>query len=193
MNKRPFILGDSVHSKELVKLGFSDRLLTTPDDCETYLKHCKKYNMKFLKGSYGTIVHKDFDKYFKKSKSYKMRCKLACINEETGRSKLDLHLDHTNLFKSKIFKDVYLLTSSPYYTSVIDIINQVKDYPYDVYAMHPNFLDYHIFATHSKMNPLFDLSYCYTNASREQMYEIDKTIFEDIGLFHAFVGLWKVR
>lgn len=187
---RQFTVADSKYAKELVKLGFSDRLLTTPEDCETYVKHCNKYNMKFLKGSYGTIVHKDFGKYFKESNSRKIRCKLACINEETGRSKIDLSLDHTNLFKSKIEKDVYILTSSPYYTSPMDIQKETVDYPYSVYAIHPVFLDYHIFTTHSEMmHPFYDLSYAYTNANDEQMYEIDKTIYEDLGLYHSFLKI----
>lgn len=188
MNKRPFILGDSIHSKELVKLGFSDRLITTPEDCETYLNHCKKYDMKFLKGSYGTIVHKDFNKYFKESNSHKMRCKLACTNEVTGKSKLDLRLDHTNLFKSKIFKDVYILTSSPYSGLDMDIINTLRDYPYDSYIINPNFLDYHIFIRDPGeiRPPLRNVNYAFTNAAPEQIIQINKIILEDTGVFLAF-------
>lgn len=185
---RPFIVADSEYADELIKLGFSDRLLTTPEDCKTYVEHCNNYNMKFLKGSYGTIVNENFDKYFKESKSNKMKRELMGITE-TGRRKFNIDFDHVNLFRSTIDKRVYILTSSPYYTSTLDIMQESTDYPYNVYAINPLFLDYHIFTTHTKMHPLYDMSYCYTNATDEQMYNIDKTIFEDIRLFHSFVKI----
>lgn len=192
-----FTVSDSKYSDELIKLGFSDRLITTPEDCKTYLEHCNKYNMKFLKGSYGTLVHNDFDKYFKyipvrNDDEYEIYQKIICGKGLDGDYRVDgvnLQLDHTNLFESKLYDGVYIVTSSPYYTHISDMCKRIENYPYSVYAVHPNFLDYHIFTTHTKMHPLYDLSYCYTNANDEQMYEIDKTIYEDLGLFTPFVKI----
>ena len=146
MNK--FTINNCKHAKELIKLDWPENLLIGPDDCETYLKHCETYNMKFLKGSYGTIVHKQFNKYFKyissrNDKEYEIQQKLTCGNGLEGNYKVkgvNLDLDHVNLFQSKKYKDVYMVTSSPYNRLQTD---GIKDYPYGAYIIHPNFLDYH--------------------------------------------------
>ncbi len=183
-----FTVSDSKYSDELIKLGFSDRLITTPEDCKTYLEHCNKYNMKFLKGSYGTIVHNRFNDYFKKSSSHKKEMEIKCANEFIGKSNINLPLDHTNLFKSKIDKSVYILTSSPYGSLDMNIINALRNYPYDSYIINPNFLDYYAFIRRvSEMRPpLWNVNYAFTNAPPEQIIEINKVIFEDIGVFLAF-------
>lgn len=175
-----YTISDNIHSKELVKLGFPKNLCTSPESCGIMLNHCKKYDMKFLKGSYGTLVHKDFDKYFKVSKSNKIRDLLKCkdLNEE-----INLPLDHVNLFKSKIEDDVYILTSSPYASLNVNMFNRIKNYPHSIYAIHPNFLDYIAFIDRGPLgamrNPLSDVNYAFTNASSEQILNINKVIYDD--------------
>lgn len=191
---RPFTVADSKYADELIKLGFSDRLITTPEDCKRYVEHCNKYNMKFLKGSYGTLVHKQFTNYFKISTSNKMRRKLQCINENTGRTNTSIHFDHTNLFKSTLWKDVYVLTSSPYNSLSISVMDTLQDYPYDVYVINPNFLDYHTFIGRSDCemrHPLWDVNYLFTNAFESQIADIEKTICETINgrVFPVFVKI----
>ena len=188
MNK--FTINNCKHAKELIKLDWPENLLIGPDDCETYLKHCETYNMKFLKGSYGTIVHKQFNKYFKyislrNDKEYEIQQKLTCGKGLEGNYKVkgvNLDLDHVNLFQSKKYKDVYMVTSSPYNRLQTD---GIKDYPYGAYIIHPNFLDYHGFIERfafKMRHPLWDVNYAFTNATEEQLYEIGKQMMEDKSL-----------
>ena len=178
---------DSKYAKELVKLGFSEKLLCSPESCEIWLKHCEKYNMKFLKGSYGTMVHKNFNKYFKESKSNKIRDQLTCKDELINGEKIELPLDHTKLFKSIQEEDVYILTSSPYSSLNANLINNLKNYPYDVYVIHPNFLDYTAFVDNGPVgrlrHPLSEVNYAFTNASPEQMLNINKTLYDELNTF----------
>lgn len=180
-----YTVSDNIHSKDLVKLGFPKDLCTSSESCEILLEHCKKYDMKFLKGSYYTLVHKDFDKYFKVSKSNKIRELLTCkdLNEN-----INLPLDHVNLFKSKIEDDVYILTSSPYDPSLnINLFNQIKSYPYSIYVIHPNFLDYAAFVDRDPVgalrNPLSNMNYAFTNASADQILNINQVIYGDLDTF----------
>ena len=186
-DKKMFTVKDSEYKKELVKLGFSERLLCSPKSCKIWVEHCKKYNMKFLKGSYGTMVHKEFDKYFKNSKSNKIRDQLTCKDKLVNSKIIELRLDHTNLFKSKIEDDVYILTSSPYTSLNANLINDFKNYPYDVYVIHPNFLDYYAFVDKEPVgrlrHPLSEVNYAFTNASPEQMLNINRAIYEDLNTF----------
>ena len=181
-----YTVSDNIHSKDLVKLGFPKNLCTSPESCEIFLQHCEKYDMKFLKGSYGTLVHKDFDKYFKVSKSNKIMDLLKC---KDSNEEINLPLDHVNLFKSKIEDDVYILTSSPYASLNVNMFNQIKDYPYSIYAIHPNFLDYIAFvdrdSSDALRNPLENINYAFTTASIEQMLHINKVIYD--GSLDSFV------
>jgi len=186
-DKKMFSVKDSEYKKELVKLGFSERLLCSPENCKIWVEHCEKYNMKFLKGSYGTIVHKNFNKYFKNSKSNKIRDQLTCKDKLVNGEKIELPLDHTNLFNSKLEENVYILTSSPYATLNANLINNLKNYPYDVYVIHPNFLDYHAFVDEGPVGklrpPLKEVNYAFTNASPEQILNINIAIYDDLGIF----------
>lgn len=177
-----YTISDNIHSKELVKLGFPKNLYTSPESCGILLNHCKKYDMKFLKGSYGTLVHKDFDKYFKVSKSNKIRDLLKCKEND----EINLPLDHVNLFKSKIEEDVYILTSSPYASLNMNMFNRIKNYPYSIYTIHPNFLDYIAFVDKGPVgvlrHPLEDINYAFTNASLEQILNINKVIYDGLDL-----------
>ena len=191
--RNAFIISDCKCAKELIELGWDDRLLIKPSDCKLYLEHCKRYNMKFLEGSYGTIVHKHFDKYFeyvgvRTDEEYEIQQKLTCekgLNEDYRVYGVYLDLDHTNLFKSKLHDDVYMLSSSPYGTLSGESIKLLKHYPYNVFVINPNFLDYHGFIGRFDMkmrHPLVDVNYAFTNATEEQMFEIEKQMMEDKSL-----------
>lgn len=184
-----YTIRDNKHRKELTELDFSENLLCTPEDCELWLNHCKEYNMKFLKGSYGTLVNKDFNKFFKKSNNRKMKDLLTedCI---------DSLLDHTNLFKSKDVEDTYILTSSPYMVLRSNVFKMLEEYSYNVYVIHPLFLDYYVFPRRSIVNkcsivrhPLLDVNYMFTNAFQEDILEINKSIDSITGLGYPFWGV----
>lgn len=184
-----YIVANSKHAKDLIKLDFPDRLCASPESCENWLAHCKKYNMKFLKGSYGTVVHKDFNEYFKNSKSDKIRKELSCEDILIDGEKISLPLDHTNLLKSKIDNNVYILTSSPYYELNLDLIESIKNYPHDVYVINPNFLDYYSFIdepSEKLRHPLDGINYAFTNASETQIKSINDAIYNGTGLFGVF-------
>ena len=181
-----YSIKNSKYAKQLVKLGFSEKLLCSPESCEIWLEHCKKYDMKFLKGSYGTLVHKNFNKYFKVSKNNKIIDQLSCKDRLGVGEKINLLFDHTNLFNS-IEKDIYILTSSPYISLNANLINNLNNYPYDVYVIHPNFLDYTAFVDGGPVgrlrHPLNEVSYAFTNASYEQMLDINKAIYNELDTF----------
>ena len=184
-SNKMFSVKDSEYKSELVKLGFSERLLCSPESCERWVEHCKKYNMKFLKGSYGTMVHKNFNKYFKEAKSNKIKEQLMCKYDD--EVKIDSLFDHTMLFKSKIEKDAYILTSSPYAYLNENIFNQIRNYPYDIYVIHPNFLDYSAFVDNNPVgalrSPLSNINYAFTNASPEQILNINTVIYDELETF----------
>ena len=183
-----YTVANSKHAKELIKLDFPENLCATPESCENWLNHCQRYDMKFLKNSYGTLVHKDFNRYFKNSNSLKTRNKLTCKNELINGEKISLPLDHTNLLKSKIDNDVYILTSSPYHDLNAYIINCIKNYPYDTYVIHPNFLDYYSFVdepSEKLRHPLNNINYAFTNATEAQIQIINDAIYKDTGLFNV--------
>lgn len=181
-----YTVSDNIHSKDLVKLGFPKNLCTSPESCEILLEHCKKYDMKFLKGSYGTLVHNDFNKYFKVSQNNKIEDLLKCKDILIDGEPLNLPLDHIKLFKSKIEDDVYILTSSPYDSLNRNMFNRIKDYPYSVYIVHPNFLDYISFVDMGPVGalrqPIENINYAFTNASPEQMLNINKVIYDNLDL-----------
>lgn len=182
-----FLISDCKCADELIKLDWPENLIISPEDCKIYLEHCNRYNMKFLEGSYGTIVHRQFDKYFKyisirDDEEYEIQQKLTCGKGLDGNYKVKgvvLDLDHVNLFQSKKYKDVYMVTSSPYNRLKV---GGIKDYPYGAYIIHPNFLDYHGFIERFDLkmrHPLWDVNYAFTNATEEQLYEIEKEMLED--------------
>ena len=196
---RPFTVADSKYADELIKLGFSDRLITTPEDCKRYVEHCNKYNMKFLKGSYGTLVHKNFEKYFEyidgSDEEYEIKQKLSCRKGLDGDYRIpevSLVLDHVNLFKSKMEEEVYVLTSSPYGPLDSTILTNLKNYPYGAYVIHPNLLDYYGFVgrfDNKLRNPLWDINYAFTNATLDQIRNIVKEVDEGTGIFLSFLPL----
>lgn len=182
-----YTVENSKHSKELIKLGFPKTLYTSPESCEILLEYCKQYDMKFLKGSYGTLVHKNFDNYFKVSQSNKIKKLLKCEDELIDGKSINLPLDHINLFKSKIDDEIYILTSSPYDSLNMNMFHRINNYPYSIYMIHPNFLDYIAFVDDDPVgtlrNPLSNLNYAFTNASAEQILNINKVIYDDLDMF----------
>ena len=176
---------DCEKADELINIyDFPPNLLVDNEYCEKIYGHCKKYGMKFLKGSYGTIVHKDFDKQFKTiSKGFDH------LEDETIKDKV---LDHSNLIQCKQNKDITLLTSSPYLTLREDRFGIFLNYPYKVYVINPNYLDYIEFARqfYGKVRvPMQYMNYAFTDACEVDMMVLNDHIYEETGLFPTFLPL----
>lgn len=164
---RPFLVKDSKYSNVLQRRGFPSTLCASEYSCEKWANFCKKSNMKFLKGSYGTLVHKNFEKYFDRFKRFKQL-----------QDRLDLPdyvLDHANGLISKI-NDVDIITSSEHYISY----NFLCDYPHSIYIINGNFLEDYRF---TRMN------LAYTDAPQENIDEINQTIYKDTGIWKTFTQL----
>ena len=186
-----FTLGMSKYANKLVELGFSDRLCCTSEDCQKYLEYCQENNMVWFDDSYGTIVHKDFHKYFKKAdrsddKGYSVWQKLS-LKEKGYMFRI---LDHSNFIQT-IDENEYMITSSPYMTLDVNVLKNLITYPYDIYVIHPNFLNYHRFILRESniKHPLDEVSYAFTNISDEKMKKLNVKISKEIGIFHAFVKI----
>lgn len=186
-----FTLGMSKYADELIKLGFSDRLCCNEENCKQYLDYCTKYNMVWFNNSYGTIVHKDFDKYFKEAdrnsdEGFKMWQDLS-LKEKNYMFAL---LDHTN-FICTVDTNEYIITSSPYQTLDDNILQNLMKYPYNVYIIHPRFLNYHVFVSRFMdiEHPLYGVNYAFTKISNEDIWELNMKISEDINIFPAFVKI----
>ena len=184
------LLKNTKYAKELRELGFSNGLYCSSEDCEKYLNYCKENNMIWFNDSYGTIVHKDFGRYFFE----------VSLNDEEEynlfkeyQKGLSEHktLDHVNFLINKHNDDnVYILTSSPYFVANTD---NFTNYKYHVYVIHPQLLTYHAFIAKEDdkalENPLCNVSYAFTNASDDEMAFINKILYEDLGIFMAFVKI----
>ena len=195
MPRKHYTIADSKYADELIKLDFPENLITSAEDCEVYHNHCNKYTMKFLNGSYGSLVHQKFDKYFKvcaiDDELFEIQQKLSCkdgLGTNYHVEGVYLPLDHLNLLQSKHYKDVYILTSSPYGSLDKNILKTLNQYPYDSYIINPNFLDYHGFIGRvSEIRPpLWDVNYAFTNGNPEDIIEINHKIYDDIKVFLAF-------
>ena len=177
------LLYEYEHAEELIRLGFSPNLYANHDFCEKILDHCNRYDMKFLEHSYGTIVHKDFNKYFKLISFDKAR-HLMPKNGELA--------DHINALQCKTNKNIKMITTSPYLTFHRGIYSFIEEYPYDVYALNPNFMDYMAFATgnHKIVRlPFMDITYAFTDADAEELEELNKAIYKDINIFPTFIPI----
>ena len=176
-----YTIKDNKHCNELKKMGFSENRLCSPEMCENLYIHCKMYNMRFLKESYGTIVCKGFNKIFRKASNYKKK-------EELKEGLVRSILDHTNFLKV-VHEDIYLLTSSPYNRlDVKKIMEVVRDYPHEIYAVNPQLLDYTGYIEHGYglRNPLRYTNFAFTDTSREDMDWLNKTCLEELGIYDAF-------
>lgn len=180
-------LQDCKQGNELINLGFPENLLVDDEDCERLLEHCKKHDMEFLKGSYGTIVHKSFNKHFKKTeKDY------GHLADKTLKGRI---LDHSNLMQYNGEDEIVILASSPYMTLDESVFKDLMEYPYSAYAINPNFLDYIEFARQSYgkvRNPVSNINYAFTEATSSQMLKLNEEIHKDIGVFPTFIPL-KVK
>lgn len=164
-----FILGMSKYSEKLIGLDFSPRLICEPEDCKIWYEYCTEHNMKFLKDSYGSLVNKDFDKYFKVIDDDKIYDKLT---ESMFEEIPNQFLDHKNLIQSRFDKSVYILTCSPYHILHDKDIRMLQECKYSTYIINPLLLNYYGFMTPVNRHPLWEMNYAFTNASEEQMYEI---------------------
>lgn len=178
------VKNDDEYGEKLIKLDFPARLLGEHEDCEAWYNHCISNDMKFLKGSYGTLVNKDFNKYFKLSRK---QSAIDEIREEIP----DSLLDHTNLFKSKIFRDVYVLTSSPYSDLTGETVADLGKLNVKTAIFNPKFLDYYGFISSTNGHPLCDVNYMFTFASSLQLQEIKRIIYETLGMLHPFELLFE--
>lgn len=172
-------VGTCGYAEKLGKYGFSENLCSNKEQCEEWLNFCKKNNMIWLEDSYGTLVHKDFNKHFSRigyrsDKSIEeledARIRLGIINE---RYDVLVTVNHSNVIKSKV-NGCYFVTSMPkYYSQWVEIEN----YPYQVFIIHPSLLeDYWLGET----------NLAYGNVTFDEMAEINKRIYEDIGIYRAF-------
>lgn len=182
-------ISKSKYAKKLHALDFPN-LFCGESDPELYLKHCEMYDMKFLKGSYGTIVHKDFKDFFRRKKG--MICedvKKELVSDTNARELLD----HYNVLESRHFPRKYVVTSSPYNDLEKDTRDILEDYPYQAYIINPNFLDYHAFIIEEckrprLRNPLDSPNFAFTKLSTKEMGIINDAIYDRTGIFNAF---WK--
>lgn len=167
-------VGSLGYAKKLGRYGFSDRLCSDKTQCEEWLDFCKKNNMVWFGNSYGTLVHKDFEKHFIRldgttDKITEAQIELGVMDDNYNTL---ISLNHRNVIKSKV-NGTYLVTSSPNY---IDW-NTIEKYPYSVYIIHPSLLeDYNLNG--------INLAFC--NLSYDERYEINKAIYDDIGIYGAF-------
>lgn len=154
------------YAKQLSKYGFPNNLCTYPSQCEKWIEFCQKCDMKWLKGSYGTLVHKNFDRHFTTVKSRSL-AEQDLIEELYPRD-----ANHSNIIKSKV-TDTIMITSSPNY---IDL-SLLENYPYDIFIIHSSLLEDYA------MNKI-NLAYC--NASLNEIDHINDAIYNTIGLYGAF-------
>lgn len=168
-------VGSLGYARKLGKYGFSDRLCSNKTQCEKWLSFCKKNNMVWFENAYGTLVHKKFNNHFVRldgSNGNERTNAEIELNIMDSRYNQLIRLNHSNILKSKI-NGTYIVTSSPNYVDW----NQIENYPYSVYIIHPSLLeDYNLNG--------INLAFC--NLSYDEMYEINKAIYEDIGIYGAF-------
>ena len=182
-------IGVSKYSKALHDLDFPN-LICEEREPELYWKHCEMYDMKFLKGSYGTIVHKDFKDFFKRRRGLKAEDVTKELVSDTNAREL---LDHCNVLESRHFPGKYVVTSSPYNDLEKDTRDILEEYPYQAYIINPNFLDYHGFIIEvckrpRLRNPLDSPNFAFTKLSTKEMGIINDAIYDRTGIFNAF---WK--
>ena len=198
-------------AKELIKLDFPEKLISSPDNCNL-LSYCKRHEMRFLRKSDAILVHKKFYNHFKISECIKMRNKLSLKGHLYEKENIKLPLENINLLKSKTDEKVFILLSSPSRDLNIHIINELKNYTYDIYFIHPYYLDKstfiedrinnpkegldHIFQEERKNPdhiiaedlrlPLRNINYAFTNASESQIQNMNEKIYQDTGLAYVF-------
>lgn len=178
---------NSKYGEKLIEMNFSPNLCASPNDCEDWYNHCKEKNMVFLKGSYGTLVHKDFTKYFQRSKTDKT------VHELLGIPKSESFggLDHQNKFYFKPDSSIKMITSSPYNGYAPYLFQGLKYSDYSLYVIHPNLLDYYAFVcrTDSKYDkhPLAELNYAFLK--KDDADYLNEFFKDELNMYWAFVLL----
>jgi len=186
-NNRNYTIRDSSYAKELIKLGFDKDRLTSPEGSERLFKYCTNHNMKFLKGSNGLLIHKDFDKYFTLTTSSKKWDELSGIS---NTDKCVIPLDHANLFRCKLDKSIYMLTSSPYGWLDYHIMDGLRKYEYDTWIINPSLLNYYGFVENTQVyHPLNLVNYMFTDSPQGKINEIASSIREGTGIQSLFVKI----
>ena len=170
------------YSKELIELDFPEKLLASPES-GNLLEYCKKHDMKYLKKSDGLLVNVKFDKHFKVSECIKMRNKLSRKGHLYDKEDIKLPLENINLLRSKTEEKVFILISSP--LEDMDMIDAFKKYPYDIYVIRPDFLDYYAFIEESSRQEE-KVNYAFTNAEQSQIQHVNEMIYQDTGLSDVF-------
>ena len=156
------------YAKKLGRYEFPSNLCSTKELCEKWLDFCKRNKMKWLEGSYGTLVHKEFDKYFTNTKRETERDILTELGFYDDASLLN----HSNSLESNI-NDVIMVTSSPNYLEM----NRIKNYPYTVFIIHPSLLEDYT---------LSGINIAFANMTWNELMEINEAIYEGIGIYGAF-------
>ena len=170
------------YSKELIELDFPEKLLASPES-GNLLEYCKKHDMKYLKKSDGLLVNVKFDKHFKVSECIKMRNKLSRKGHLYEKEDIKLPLENINLLRSKTEEKVFILISSP--LEDMDMIDAFKKYPYDIYVIRPDFLDYYAFIEEGSRQEE-KVNYAFTNAKQSQIQHVNEMIYQDTGLSDVF-------
>lgn len=166
-------VGSLGYAKKLGKYGFSDRLCSCKEQCEEWLDFCKKNDMVWFEGSYGTLVHKKFKNHFKRIVEDEHDVLNVLGIEDYNYQKL-FPLNHSNVLESK-YTGVRFVTSSPNYLfGEVDIL---KNYPYPIYLIDTRLLEDYM---------LDDYTIAYSDASYCVIKEINNRIYEDIGIYKAF-------
>jgi len=165
-------VGTSSYGRQLKKFGFSPRLCASEEQCKEWLDFCKRTDMVWFSKSYGTLVHKNFDKHFTRlegNELTKAKIELAVMDD---RYNTLISLNHSNGIKSKI-NGAYFVTSSPNYVEW----DNIKKYPYTVFIIHPSLLEDY---------GLDKINFAFSNITYAEIDEINKAIYDDIGLYKAF-------
>ena len=96
---------------------------------------------------------------------------------------IKLPLENINLLRSKTEEKVFILISSP--LEDMDMIDAFKKYPYDIYVIRPDFLDYYAFIEESSRQEE-KVNYAFTNAEQSQIQHVNEMIYQDTGLSDVF-------
>ena len=102
---------------------------------------------------------------------------------KTCKNLLEYCINHINLLRSKTEEKVFILISSP--LEDMDMIDAFKKYPYDIYVIRPDFLDYYAFIEESSRQEE-KVNYAFTNAEQSQIQHVNEMIYQDTGLSDVF-------
>ena len=181
-------VGSCGYAKKLGKYKFSETLCASLEDCEDWYNHCKEHNMVFCNGTYGTLVHKNFSKYFKLSTmSTRKVPKILGVDKFAPHNPSKV-MDHVNIFYWRDDSSMKMITTSPYSYFKPSMFDGIEDSEYSVYAIHPNLLDYYAFVCRDYKNkhPFGDISYAFIKP--DDVWRMDEVLCDGIkDIFKSFV------